>query len=107
MLLCNADITSKNPVKVKRLRHNFDLVKEKLKDVEQRDAIRNWKNPITGDYIMEVYGIEPCNTIGLIKERIKEAILDGKIGYTFEEADSMMREIATEYGLSPKDAPRQ
>lgn len=107
MLLCNADITSKNPVKVKRLRHNFDLVKEKLKDVEQRDAIRNWKNPITGDYIMEVYGIEPCNTIGFIKERIKEAILDGKIGYTFEEADSMMREIATEYGLSPKDAPKQ
>ena len=101
MLLCNADITSKNPAKVRRLRHNFDLVKEKLKDVEERDAIRNWKNPITGDYIMQVYGIEPCNTIGKIKETIKEAILDGKIGYSFEEADALMREVAKEYGLVP------
>ena len=101
MLLCNADITSKNPAKVRRLRHNFELVKEKLKDVEARDAIRNWKNPITGDYIMKVYGIEPCNTIGKIKDRIKEAILDGEIGYTFEEADALMRRIASEYGLVP------
>ena len=101
MLLCNADITSKNPAKVRRLRHNFEMVKEKLKDVEARDEIRNWKNPITGDYIMKVYGIGPCNTIGKIKDRIKEAILDGKIGYTFEEADALMREVAGEYGLSP------
>ena len=103
MTLCNADITSKNPSKVARLRHNFTLVKEKLVEVEEKDAIRNFKNPITGDYIMELYGIEPCNTIGQIKEYVKDAILDGKIGNNFEEADALMRAKAAELGLSPKN----
>jgi poly(A) polymerase len=101
MTLCNADITSKNPVKVARIRSNFELVKQKLVEVEEKDAIRNFKNPITGDYIMEVYGIEPCNTIGQIKEAVKEAILDGEIGNNFEEADSLMRKKAAEFGLVP------
>ena len=99
MLLCNADITSKNPVKVARIKENFELVKRKLVEVEAKDAIRNWKNPITGDYIMEVYGIPPCKEIGDLKEYVKNAILDGQIGNTFEEADALMRVKAAEMGL--------
>ena len=101
MTLAGADITSKNPVKVARIRANFELVKQKLVEVEEKDALRNFKNPISGDYIMEVYGIEPCNTIGQLKEVIKEAILEGQIGNNFEEADALMRKIATEFGLTP------
>ena len=102
MLLCNADITSKNPAKVARLRSNFERVKEKMAEVEAKDEIRNWKNPISGDYIMEVFGIEPCNTIGQLKEMVKDAILDGKIPYTFEAADKYMREVAPTLGLTEK-----
>ena len=102
MLLCNADITSKNPAKVARLRRNFELVKEKMAEVEAKDEIRNWKNPISGDYIMELFGIEPCNTIGQLKEMVKEAILDGVIPNTFEDADAFMRARAAELGLFPK-----
>ena len=101
MLLCHADITSKNPAKVARLHRNFELVKEKLVEVEAKDAIRNWKNPITGDYVMEVFGIEPCNLIGQIKEAVKNAILDGVIPNDFESADRLMREKAAELGLTP------
>lgn len=101
MLLCNADITSKNPRKVARLKANFELVKAKLVEVEAKDAIRNFKNPITGDYIMELYGIEPCNIIGQLKEGVKNAILDGQIENSFEAADVFMRERAAEMGLSP------
>ena len=103
MILCNADITSKNPAKVARLRRNFNLVKEKMAEVEAKDEIRNWKNPITGDYIMELFGIEPCNTIGQLKEMVKEAILDGVIPNTFEDADAFMRERAAQLGLYPHD----
>lgn len=99
MLLCNADITSKNPVKVARIRENFELVKNKLVEVEEKDAIRNWKNPITGEYVMEVYGIPPCKEIGIIKEYVKNAVLDGVIGNSFEEADKLMRQKASEMGL--------
>jgi poly(A) polymerase len=102
MLLCNADITSKNPRKVARLRQNFELVKEKLVIVEAKDALRNWKNPITGDYVMELFGISPCNTIGQLKEMVKNAILDGQIENTFEAADEYMRRCAAEIGLFPK-----
>ena len=101
MTLAGADITSKNPVKVARIRANFELVKQKLVEVEEKDALRNFKNPISGDYIMEVYGIEPCNTIGQLKDVVKEAILEGQIGNNFEEADALMRKIAPEYGLTP------
>ena len=101
MILCNADITSKNPKKVARLRSNFELVKTKLVEVEAKDAIRNFKNPITGDYVMELFGIEPCNTIGLLKEHVKNAILDGEIENTFEAADALMRAKAAELGLFP------
>ncbi len=100
MLLCSADITSKNARKVVQLKHNFELVKQKLIEVEAKDAIRNWKNPITGEYVMQVYGIPPCREIGLLKEMVKDAILDGVIEGTFEAADAYMRLRAPELGLS-------
>jgi poly(A) polymerase len=101
MILCNADITSKNPAKVARLRKNFELVKEKMAQVEAKDYLRNWKNPISGDYVMQLFGIEPCNTIGQLKEMVKNAILDGEIPYEFEAADAYMRARAAELGLFP------
>ena len=103
MLLCNADITSKNPRKVAKLHSNFELVKRKLVEVEEKDAVRNFKNPITGDYIMDLFGIEPCNTIGQLKEYVKNAILDGEIENTFDAADALMRTKALEFGLVPKE----
>lgn len=99
MLLCNADITSKNPVKVAGIRRNFELVKRKLVEVEAKDQVRNFKNPITGEYVMEVYGLEPCRAIGEIKEHVKEAILDGRIANDFHEADALMRSFAAGLGL--------
>jgi hypothetical protein len=75
------------------------LVKRKLVEVEEKDAIRNWKNPITGEYVMQVYGIPPCSEIGQLKEMVKEAILDGVIGNNFEEADALMRAKAAGMGL--------
>ena len=101
MLLCNADITSKNPRKVERLKQNFELVGRKLAEVEAKDAIRNFKNPITGEYIMELYGIPPCRQIGELKEFVKNAILDGIIGNNFAEADVLMRKHASEMGMKP------
>lgn len=92
MLLCNADITSKNPAKVARIKKNFELVKVKLAEVEAKDAIRNFKNPITGEYVMQVYGIPPCKEIGELKEMVKNAILDGVIPNEFGAADAFMRE---------------
>ncbi len=99
MTLCNADITSKNPAKVARIKSNFELVERKLVEVEEKDAIRNFKNPITGEYVMQLYGIPPCREIGVLKEAVKEAILDGVIGNNFEEADRFMRLKAGEMGL--------
>lgn len=101
MILCNSDITSKNEAKVARIKANFELVKRKLVEVEAKDAIRNFKNPITGEYVMEVYGISPCKEIGVIKEAVKEAILDGRIAHEFSEAEALMREVAAGLGLSP------
>lgn len=100
MILCNADITSKNPVKVARIRQNFELVKQKMKEVEAKDEYRNWKNPITGEYIMQVFGIAPGKEIGILKEYVKEAILDGVIENNFEAADGLMRAKAAEMGLT-------
>lgn len=101
MLLCDADITSKNPRKVAMLHRNFVEVRRKLAEVEAKDAIRNFKNPITGEYIMEVYGIGPGREIGVIKEVVKNAILDGLIANSFDQADALMRAKATEMGLKP------
>ena len=70
-------------------------------EVEEKDAIRNFKNPVTGEYVMELYGIPPCRQIGELKEYVKNAILDGEIGNNFEEADRLMRRKASEMGLVP------
>ena len=102
MLLCNADITSKRPEKVARLRRNFELVKEKMAQVEAKDELRNWKNPVSGEYIMEVFGLPPCKEVGLLKEAVKEAILDGVIPYDFAAADVYMRHHAADMGLVVK-----
>ena len=103
MILCHGDITSKNLRKVERLHANFELVQRKLVEVEEKDAIRNFKNPIDGDYIMKLFGIEPCRTIGELKEYVKEAILNGDIPNEFEAADSLMRSRAAELGLVPRE----
>jgi uncharacterized domain HDIG len=96
MLLCQADITSKNEYTVKKHKNNFLLVRQKLVEVEEKDAVRNFKNPITGEMIMERYNLPPCSEIGLIKERIKNAILDGAIGNNLEEATKLMEKVAVE-----------
>lgn len=99
MILCEADITSGIEYKVKKYLKNFEIVREKLKEIEQKDRIRNFQPPITGEIIMERYNIKPCNTIGVIKSRIKDAILDGKIDNDYNQAYAMMEDIAKEYNL--------
>ncbi len=103
MTLCEADITSKNEKTVKKHKSNFALVREKLVEVEAKDAVRNFQNPITGEYIMDKYGIPPGKEIGLIKEYIKNAILDGVIGNNREEAEELMEKKATELGIIGKN----
>ncbi len=102
MTLCEADITSKNEAKVKKHKANFQLVRQKLVEVEAKDAIRNFKNPITGELIMEYYGIKPSMEIGIIKEYIKEAILDGNIENDFNQAFELMKQKGAEMGLKHK-----
>ena len=102
MTLCEADITSKNESKVRRLKANFKMVRQKLIEVEAKDAIRNFKNPITGELIMEYYGIGPGREIGVLKEFVKEAILDGKIENNFDQAFELMKQKGAELGLVHK-----
>ncbi len=99
MTLCEADITSGIDAKVKRYLANFELVRRKMKDLEQRDRIRNFQPPITGEIVMQTYGIPPCHTIGEIKEIIKNAILDGQIRNDYGEAFALMEKLAAERGL--------
>lgn len=99
MILGESDITSGIDAKVKRFMANFELVRRKMKDLEERDRIRNFQPPITGEIIMRTYGIGPCKAIGDIKEVIKEAILDGRIPNDYAAAFELMEQLAADYGL--------
>ncbi|MBK9290070.1 MAG: HD domain-containing protein [Bacteroidetes bacterium] len=99
MLLCQADITTKNEFKIRKYRENFELVKQKLVEIEARDRIRNWQPPVSGEVIMQAFGLGPGKKIGIIKNAIREAILDGIIGNTFEEAVALMKEEGKKLGL--------
>ena len=103
MLLAEADVTSKNPNKVRRVLENFKLVRQRMVELEEKDRIRNFQPPIDGLEIMRVFGIEPCNTIGQLKDRIKDAILDGVIPNEHDAAFDFMMSIAHEYGLRRGD----
>jgi poly(A) polymerase len=101
MLLCNADVTTKNEYKKTKYRNNFDLVKQKLKDVEERDKIRNWQPPISGNDIMVTFGLEAGKEVGLIKNAIREAILEGEITNDYQEAFNFMLNLAKQMGINP------
>jgi len=102
MLLCSADITSKNKQKVKRFQENFELVKQRCKELEEKDHIRNWQPPVSGEIIMETFGLSPSKPVGIIKDALKNAMLDGVIPNTFEAAFAFMLERGKELGLEVK-----
>ena len=102
MILCECDITSKNPDKVRRLLANFALVRKKMEELEEKDRLRCFQPPIHGDEIMEIFGMEPCREVGLIKEAIKNAILDGVIANEREPAYEYMLAKAAEMGFTPR-----
>src|SRR5258706_1916720 len=103
MMLCHADITTKNEYKIKRYRQNFELVKEKLKEVEEKDRVRNWQPPVTGSDIMNVFGLRPGREVGILKNLIREAILDGEIKNDFDSAYAFMIRKGKEMGLEVKN----
>lgn len=102
MMLCEADITSRNVQRKQRFLDNFKLVRRKLVDLEERDRIRNFQPPVTGEEIMEVFDLQPCREIGLLKSAIKDAILDGVVPNEHDPAYAFMLERAKELGLEPK-----
>ncbi len=102
MTLCDADITSANDRTVEKHLNNFQLVRQKLKEIEAKDAVRNFQPPVTGEMIMEVFELRPCREVGDLKTMLKDAILDGIIGNNYEEGFALMIENGKEMGLTPK-----
>ncbi len=99
MKLVEADITSKNPMRVRKYLDNYSVVRQKLKDIEEKDRIRSFQPPVNGALIMETFGLKPCREIGLIKDAIKNAILDGVIPNEYEPAYTFMLKVAEKYGF--------
>jgi putative nucleotidyltransferase with HDIG domain len=101
MLLCEADITSKNEDKVKRYLKNFEVVRKKLKEVEEKDKLRNWQPPISGDIIIKTFNLTPSKVVGEIKDEIRDAILEGKIENNFDQAYQYMLNLGEKFNLKP------
>lgn len=101
MALCDADITSKNAVRKQTFRQNYQLVRQKLVDIEEKDRVRNFQPPVTGDDIMRLYNLPPCREVGRLKDSLKDAILDGKVPNEHEAALAFVMQKAKEMGLTP------
>ena len=99
LVLARCDVTTKYESRRNKIYENLLVIEKHIAEVEEKDAIRNFKNPITGDYIMKTFGIGPCKTIAILKDAVKEAILDGEIGNNFEEAEAFVKNVAKGLGL--------
>ena len=103
MLLCQADITSKNSYKVKQYMHNFEIVKQKMVEIEEKDRVRNFQPPVCGEEIMKIFGLAPCKEIGVLKTAVKDAILDGIIPNEKQAALELLYSEAAKLGLKPHE----